>query len=282
VDSNRLARLIVKDAGPGVITCHGRGFDRIPVKIQLVGRITVVSAGTVFDERLLYGRHARLVFALLVIERGRPVQRDELAEALWSRGLPRTWDAALRGVVSKVRAFLTAAGLPADAMPYGGFDGYQIQLPTDVVIDVESACSAVEMAEQMLCEGKREQAAAFAEHARAIAVRPFLPEAKGQWVDDVRHRLREVLLWALSVLAEGYVQQGRYQLAVRTAEDAIALEPFHERTYQLLMRVHAAAGNPAEGLRTYDRCRRVLADELGTYPAAETSALHLALLRNEL
>jgi DNA-binding SARP family transcriptional activator len=108
-----------------------------------------------------------------------------------------------------------------------------------------------------------------------IAVRPFLPDAKGRWVDGVRDRLREVLLWALCVLSDGYAQCGRYQLAVRTAEDAIELEPFRERMHQLLMRVHVAAGNPAEALRAYDRCRRILAEELGVYPAAETAALHL-------
>ena len=67
---------------------------------------------------------------------------------------------------------------------------------------------------------------------------------------------------------------------LRAAEAAIALTPFRERTYQLLMRVHAAAGNPAEALRVYDRCRRLLVEELGVQPAPEIAALYLALLRN--
>jgi len=120
-----------------------------------------------------------------------------------------------------------------------------------------------------------------AEYARSVAVRPFLPDAKGRWVEGVRDRLREMLLWALCVLGEGHAQWGRSQLAVQAAEQAIVLEPFRERTHQLLMRAHAAAGNPAEALRVYERYRRLLAEELGVYPAPETAALHLALLRNE-
>ena len=45
------------------------------------------------------------------------------------------------------------------------------------------------------------------------------------------------------------------------------------------MRVHLAAGNRAEGLRAYERCRELLADELGIDPSAETRATYQELLR---
>ena len=280
MDGNRVRRLITQSSKSAIADRFSGSFNLVPTRIQLAGRVTVESAHTVVDERLLYGSQARHMFVLLVLERDRPVPRDELAEALWPQGLPRTWAAALRGVVSKVRGFLAAAGLPESAAAYDGFGAYQLHLPPEVVVDIEFAGSAVETAEQMLREGNPARAIALAEYARAVAVRPFLLDAKGRWVDSVRDRLRETLLWALCVLGEGYAQRGRYQLAVRTAEDAITLEPFRERAHQLLMRVHTAAGNPAEALRAYDRCRQLLAKELGVYPAAETAALHLALLRN--
>lgn len=280
MDGYGLRRLVTRDVESVIVTSIGMGFNLTPVRIQLTGRLAVESDHRVVDERLLYGRQARLIFAMLVVERDHPVHRDELAEVLWPHGLPRTWDAALRGVVSKVRAFLGAAGLPQSAAPSGGSGTYQLQLPPDVVVDVESARSSMEAAEQALREDDATQAITLAESARKIVSRPFLPDARGRWVDSIRDRLSKVLLWALCVLSEGYAQRGRYQLAVHNAEDAIALEPFRERTHQLLMRVHAAAGNPAEALRAYDRCRRLLAEELGVDPAAETSALHLTLLRN--
>jgi DNA-binding SARP family transcriptional activator len=43
----------------------------------------------------------------------------------------------------------------------------------------------------------------------------------------------------------------------------VRLEPFRETAYQLLMKTHAAAGDRAEALRVYARCREVLRDELG-------------------
>jgi DNA-binding SARP family transcriptional activator len=278
VDGYELRRWVTKDAAPAIKTRISKEFNFAPVRIQLVGRVAVESGNSVADECLLYGRQARLIFAMLVVERDRPMHRDQLAGALWPHGLPRTWGAALRGVISKVRAFLAGAGLPGSLAPSGVSSAYQLRLP-DVVVDVEFACSAAETAERILRDGDPVRAMALAERARKIAVRPFFPDAMGQWVDSVRDRLSKTLLRALCTLSEGYAQRGRYELAVRTAEDAMVVEPFRERTHQLLMRVHAAAGNPAEALRVYDRCRRLLADELGVLPTEETAALHLALLQ---
>jgi DNA-binding SARP family transcriptional activator len=252
------------------------------VMIELAGRVMVQSPYTAPTEHLLYGSQARIAFAMLVLERNRPLLRQELAEALWSDGLPRTWGVALRGVVSKVRGFMTAAGMRENAPTYDGFGAYQLKLSADMVVDIEFATFAVETAEQMLHGGNLTSAIRFAEHAHSVAVRPFLPEANGWWVDGVRFRLREILLWSLCVLGESHIQSGRPQLAVQVAEQATGLEPFRERNYQLLIRAHAAAGNPAEALRVYERVRRLLADELGVQPAIGTAALHRMLLRNEL
>ena len=281
MDSGGRTQLVTKDGEPATAGSVAWDSNLWSLKIYLTGRLRIESTDKVIDERGLYGSQARIIFALLVLERSRSVHRDELADALWPRGLPpRTWEAALRGVISKVRAFLTVAGLPAGSALFTSSGSYQLNLPSDVLVDIEYARSAAEVAEKFLREGDPACAVRIAESARAVAARPFLPDAGGLWIDSIRDRLREVLLWALCILSESYAQQRKYQLAVSAAEAVIALTPFRERTYQLLMRAHAAAGNPAEALLVYDRCRRLLVEELGVQPAAETAALHLSLLRN--
>jgi YVTN family beta-propeller protein len=44
------------------------------------------------------------------------------------------------------------------------------------------------------------------------------------------------------------------------------------------MEAHAAGGNQAEALLVYERCRRLLAEELGAYPSPETEAVYRRLL----
>ena len=46
----------------------------------------------------------------------------------------------------------------------------------------------------------------------------------------------------------------------------------------MLMEAQLAAGDRASALRTFDRFRRLLADELGVDPDADTLALHRRLL----
>lgn len=47
------------------------------------------------------------------------------------------------------------------------------------------------------------------------------------------------------------------------------------------MRAHLAAGDRAEAVRTHERLRDLLAEELGVDPSAETAALYLEVLRTD-
>jgi SARP family transcriptional regulator, regulator of embCAB operon len=67
---------------------------------------------------------------------------------------------------------------------------------------------------------------------------------------------------------------------VKHAKEAVAIEPFRETSYQLLMRAHAAVGNRAEALRVYERCRSLLSEELGVSPSPQTEAVYLEILRS--
>ena len=84
---------------------------------------------------------------------------------------------------------------------------------------------------------------------------------------------------ALDCLSEIYIWNGELALAARLAEQAVALQPFRETSYQQLMRAHAAAGNRAQSLRVYERCRSLLVEELGVPPSPQTEAVYLEIVR---
>src|SRR5215208_852506 len=101
----------------------------------------------------------------------------------------------------------------------------------------------------------------------------------GAWVEQRRRDLREVLVRALECQRDTAFAAEDFDEAARHAEEVTELEPFRESGYRRLMQAHAAAGNPAEALRVYERCRRFLADELGAYPSPETEAAYVEILR---
>jgi DNA-binding SARP family transcriptional activator/ABC-type branched-subunit amino acid transport system substrate-binding protein len=248
------------------------------VRVSLTERVSIEARGAVVDEQRFPGRQSRLVFAYLLAEQGRPVPRGELAEALWGDEPPTTWEKALSVLVSKLRTLLTECGLDGAGSLTSAFGCYQLTLPAGTWIDVVAADEAASAAERSLAAGELEQARADASVAESLARRTFLPGEDASWVEDRRAHLRETLGRALECLAEAHTLTGDPRAAVRAAEELVELEPYRERGYRLLMEAQSAAGNDAEALRVYERCRRLLDEELGTYPSSETEAIYRRLL----
>jgi DNA-binding SARP family transcriptional activator/streptogramin lyase len=252
--------------------------SRSQLKVFLAGRAAVEANGHVIDESRFPGRQGRLLFAYLVAERGRPVPRDELAEALWGDAPPATWDKALTVIASKLRGLLADVGAEGGSALTSAFGCYRLELPEGTWVDVIVAGDAAQEAEEALVAGDEDKAKAQATLAASLVERPFLPGDDGTWVDGKRRELTEIRVRALSVLAEACLRSGAASEATKWAEQAIALEPFRETGYRRLMEAHVAAGNRAEALRVYERCRRLLAEELGAYPSPETESIYRGLL----
>ena len=232
-----------------------------------------VDGATVDDSGL--GRLGRLALAYLVAERHRPVTRAELADVLWGDELPRSWETSLRGVALRLRGLFGAAGLPPAASLTSAFGCWQLQLPADAEVDLETAAARLAGAEAALVSGRPGDARPLAEDAAAVAGRGFLPESEGAWVERRQAELRELHLRALETLADAAEATGDWAGALRAAEEAVSVEPFRESAHLRLMRAHAGAGNRGEALRAYERCRRVLAEELGVGPSPATEAAYL-------
>ena len=229
------------------------------------------------DEGRFPGRQGRLVFAYLVAEQGRPVPRDELAQALWGEAPPPTWGKALTVLVSKLRALLAERGDGAIALT-GAFGCYRLELPEGTWVDVIEALVAVAEAEEALAGGELERARTAAALGAALAQPPFLPGEDGAWVEEKRRELADVRGRALSTLAEACLRSGDAPAAAKWAEQTIVLAPFRETGYRRLMEAHVAAGNRAEALQVYEQCRQLLAEQLGTYPSPETESIYRGLL----
>jgi len=252
----------------------------VDVRITLMEHVLVEANGTCIEERRFPGRQGRLLFAYLVAHDGRAIPRDELAGVLWGDDLPATWQKALRVLMTKLRALLEECGLDGSSALTAAFGCYRLALPADTWVDIDAAATAVGRAEDARAAGALDEARTQASSAAELARRTFLPGEDGFWVEEQRRDLRDVLVRALECLRDLALTDGDFGHAVRHAAEITELEPFRESSYRALMQAHAAAGNPAEALRVYERCRRFLADELGAYPSAESEAAYLEILRS--
>jgi len=252
-----------------------RGFE---LKVFLAGRVAVETDGEVIDEARFPGRQGRLLFAYLVAEPGRAVPHDELAEALWGEAPPATWGKALSVLVSKLRGLLADRGIDGTHALTGAFGCYRLDLPEGTWVDVLAATDAAHEAERAIAAGELERTKTTASLAATLLGPPFLPGEEGAWVEEKRREFADLRERALTALAEACLRSGEAPEAVQWAEQTVALAPFRETGYRRLMEAHVASGNRAEALRVYEQCRRLLADELGTYPSPETQSIYRALL----
>lgn len=95
-----------------------------------------------------------------------------------------------------------------------------------------------------------------------------------EWMLAQRARYRELALNALHALAQRHLEAGEYDAAIHDATALLALEPWREETHGQLMLALARTGQRSAALAQYQRCRRLLEEELGVEPSAETTALY--------
>lgn len=249
------------------------------LRIYLAGNVSVEGGGTLLDDWRAVGRQGRLAFAFLSAEYWRAISREELAEELWPGAPPPSWDRALSAIVSKLRGLLTTLGA-RDFDIASSFGCYQMQLPKGAWIDIAAAAEGIDRAEGALRAGAPRDAWGWAQIACHIARRPFLVGEESPWATRTRNELHEVRVRSHECLSEIFVWSGEPVTAARHAKLAVELEPFRETAHQRLMRALAAAGNRAEALRAYERCQRLLAEELGVSPSPQTEAVYLEILRS--
>ena len=258
------------------------GADVVIPRIYLTGSIAIEHGEHLIRERQFPGRQGRIAFVFLAVNRHRSIHRDELLGAIWPDDAPAQTDSGLDAILSKLRGTLKSAGFaPADAGVTVNSKTIALHLPGDAWIDLEAAANALDEAEGALRRNDGVAAWSMANVAVVISKRPFLADVEAPWIESHRSALRTMQMRALQCLANVSANNSEPLLAVQHALEMIELEPFRETAYQLLMKMHAAAGDRAEALRVFAKCRELLRDELGVSPSPQTEAVYLEILRAE-
>jgi predicted ATPase/DNA-binding SARP family transcriptional activator len=95
-----------------------------------------------------------------------------------------------------------------------------------------------------------------------------------EWVVRQREEVHALVVQGGYTLAERYWQQADYQAGLTATQRLLQWEPWHEAGHRLQMQLLAATGQKVAALSQYDRCRTILAKELGVEPEATTTALY--------
>jgi SARP family transcriptional regulator, regulator of embCAB operon len=241
-------------------------------RIQLCGRFVVRLEGRRVEDALP-GAKGHVLFAYLVLNRLRPIDRDELLGAVYGDEATPDHQPRLSVLLSKLRRVVGPELL-------SGRTQIDLVLPAGAFVDVEAALEALHRAESHVANGEWADAWGPSTVACQVAGRPLLQAHDLPWLDEWRRRLDDVRLRGLECFASASFGLGGPTLvqAADSARRLIELAPFRESGHLILMEALERSGNAAEALRVYDRLRILLRDELGIAPSPAVQSVYRRLL----
>ncbi|MCB0080488.1 MAG: hypothetical protein KDE47_06145, partial [Caldilineaceae bacterium] len=95
-----------------------------------------------------------------------------------------------------------------------------------------------------------------------------------EWLLQQREHLHIWMLRAFETLVTMCAERGEYSMGLAAGYNLLTMEPWSEVVHRQLMILLANSGQRESALTQYERCRRILADELGIEPTQETTALY--------
>ncbi|MET8862177.1 BTAD domain-containing putative transcriptional regulator [Nonomuraea sp. NPDC004580] len=207
------------------------------------------------------GRKPRLLLATLLLDAGRLVGADLLAEVLWAHRPPRSAQANLRTYASSLRTDLGGGVLRSDG---GGY-----------AVDVRASELDLLAFEQLVDRGEYDAALALWRGAP-------LCDLPGSPVWDRRlEPLHELRARAAEALIERRIAAGDHDGAVSELRGLLAEQPYREDLWGRLVLTLHRGGRKAEALRAYATVRGRLVDELGVEPGAELRGAYELILADE-
>jgi DNA-binding SARP family transcriptional activator len=241
-------------------------------RIQLCGRLVVQLNGRRVEDALP-GANGRLLFAYLVLNRLRRMDRDELLTAVYGEEAPPDHHPRLNVLLSKLRRAVGAELVP-------GRSEIELVLPRDAFVDVEAALEALHRAQSHIAGAEWAEAWGPSGVAYHVASRPLLQGHDRAWLDEWRRRLYEVRVRGLECFGAARLGLGGSTLpqAEECGRRLIELAPYRETGYQILIEALERNSNTAEALLVYDRLRVLLRDELGIAPSPDLQSVHRRLL----
>ena len=217
----------------------------------------------------------RAVLAALVLGDGRGVPSERLADALWVDDAPSTWPKQIQASIGLIRRRLGTGAVAT--LP----DGYQLTLGPDDV-DVRRFEQLVERGRALVRSGEPDRAAATFDRALGLwRGRPF--EEVEHWPAAVSEagRLEEMRRSIEEDVLVARLESGEHREVAATAELIVDAAPLREQRWAILATAQYRCGRQADALRTLQRARRTLVEELGIGPGRVLVDLEHAILTQD-
>jgi SARP family transcriptional regulator, regulator of embCAB operon len=259
-----------KSGGPELVPAS----QQAPVlTISVFGPLTIRRGNTELGANDLGGPKPRQVLEILLLNFGSAVSKTRIMDLLWGDNHPSAAMPTLESYVSVLRRHLQAGtGRSGPLRTVNG--GYAID-PSLVDLDLNRFDTLTKQASH----ADAPAALALLTEALEIASAPLLgDELLPAWAEEERALHAARVSMARAQAAETALAVGDVSKAITWGGAAAKEDPLNERAWTALILGLERNGEKTEALRAYDRCRRVLDEELGCAPSSVLKEAHARLL----
>jgi predicted ATPase/DNA-binding SARP family transcriptional activator len=224
----------------------------------------------------------RALLAYLAVESGRAHSRKKLADLLWPASTETAGRRSLNQALSNLRRVIGDRN--ADP-PFLLITRHTLQLnrSSDHWLDTVAFSDLLDR-----CRGHRDDRGALSD-ARMRALQQALALCRGsflegfsvagspefeEWSLVARERLRRLEVEVCQRLAACHERRGDYTRAAALLRRWLVLEPWDEEGHRQLMRALWQSGRHTAALHQYNECQRILAEQFGVPPSADTTVLY--------
>ncbi|MEJ2868267.1 BTAD domain-containing putative transcriptional regulator [Actinomycetospora sp. OC33-EN08] len=249
------------------------------LRFRDLGAVEVEVGGTV---RAPSGGVLRRLLARLLVDVGRRVELDALAEAAWGDGRLRA-ASTLESHLWRVRRFLEPDRPRGDGpgLLVADAGGYRLTAAPGQVDSLRFA-DLVRDAEDLLPTSPQ-SAVDRAQEARVLwRGRPYGPCSDEEWALPAVARLEELHDQLLDTLVGALLAAGHPDRALVELEPVLAGAPLRERPWEHYVLAAARSGRLDEALGGYRRFERLFRTELGVDPSARMRALQADVLAGDV
>ena len=218
-------------------------------------------------------RRTRSLVQQLIVARGAPVARDELAFEAW----PDVSDAQARANLRQALVRAVRVLPPGHTFIVATSTSLAWNVAAPAVIDLLRFDACLSEASRARSEGDEARRLAALREAVSLYRGDLAVDVSGGRMERARAGLREDAFRALHELVATHRAARRWDEAIACCERLLVLDPLDEPTYLGLMQLYETVGAPRKGLQVYERLRAVLHDEVASSPSADFDALAIRL-----
>lgn len=249
------------------------------LRVNLFGGMVITMGEAPVSTSRLNRQKSKTLLAVLVLNHGREVSHERLAELLWPGSTPKSARKNFYSVWSNLRTTLSVKGF--EGCPYLIRDAngcrIDVRFVTSDVYEFDTLCRS-------LLFGRADAAkweTFFSRLCEEFSEELLPGERENELVCAVRARYSTQLVDALVAASTRLISENETQGALWFAREALRRDARREDVYAALMKAQLAAGQRSAAIGTYFQCREYLAEELGIDPSMRLVDLYRKAIEEE-